>query len=81
MMTFQAEIRRHLFWRFDATVFGAVGEVAPRVRDFTLGGTKFAGGVGGRFQLNRRDRLNVRLDYGIGSGGSSGIYFAIGEAF
>jgi len=81
MMTFQAEIRQKLFWRFDAAVFGAVGEVAPRMRDFTLGGTRVAGGAGLRFRFNRRDRLNLRLDYGIGSGNSKGIYFAVGEAF
>jgi hypothetical protein len=81
MMTFQAEVRRKLFWRFDGAVFGAVGEVGNQLTDFTLGGTKFAGGVGARFRLNRLDRLNVRLDYGVGSGGSSGIYFAVGEAF
>ncbi|MCB2377300.1 outer membrane protein assembly factor [Hymenobacter sp. BT635] len=81
MMTFQAEIRQKLFWRFDGAVFGSVGEVANQLRDFSVRGTKFAGGVGGRFRLNQRDRLNVRLDYGVGSGGSSGIYFSIGEAF
>ncbi|UOG75566.1 BamA/TamA family outer membrane protein [Hymenobacter tibetensis] len=81
MMTFQAEIRRKLFWRFDGVVFGAVGEVASQFNDFSLGGTKVAAGFGGRFRFNRRDRLNLRLDYGVGSGGNSGIYFAVGEAF
>jgi hypothetical protein len=81
MMTFQAEIRRKLFWRFDGAVFGAVGEVANQFNDFTFSGTKYAAGVGGRFRFNRRDRLNVRLDYGVGSGGSSGVYFSVGEAF
>lgn len=37
MMTFQAEIRRHLIGRFDATVFGALGEIARRGQDFTTG--------------------------------------------
>lgn len=81
MMTFQAEIRQKLFWRFDAAIFGSVGEVTSQFKDFSLSGTRYAGGVGGRFRLNQRDRLNVRLDYGVGSGGSSGIYFSIGEAF
>ncbi|TGE07546.1 BamA/TamA family outer membrane protein [Hymenobacter fodinae] len=79
--TAQAEIRQKLFWRFDGVVFGAVGQVAPRLGDYTFEDTKFAGGVGARFRFNRRDRLNIRLDYGVGSGGNSGIIFAVGEAF
>lgn len=79
--TFQGEIRQKLFWRFDGVVFGAVGQVAPRLGDYKLDEMKYAGGVGARFRLNRRDRVNVRLDYGVGSGGNSGIIFAVGEAF
>ena len=81
LMTFQAEVRRQLFWRLDGAVFGAVGQVGNQLTDFRLAGTRVAGGLGARFRLNRRDRLNVRLDYGVGSGGSSGVYFAVGEAF
>ncbi|MBC8082628.1 MAG: BamA/TamA family outer membrane protein [Hymenobacter sp.] len=81
MMTFQGEIRQKLFWRFDGAVFGAVGQVANQFNDFSTDGIKLAGGVGGRFRFNRRDRLNVRLDYGVGSGGNSGVYFSVGEAF
>lgn len=81
LMTFQAEVRRQLFWRFDGAVFGSVGQVGHQLSDFSLGGTRLAGGAGLRFRLNRQDRLNVRLDYGVGSGGNSGIYFAVGEAF
>jgi hypothetical protein len=80
-MTFQAEVRRHLFWRIDGATFGAVGQVGNQLTDFSLGGIRVAGGSGARFQLNRRGRLNVRLDYGVGSGGSSRVYFAVGEAF
>lgn len=79
--TAQAEIRQKLFWRIDGAVFGAVGEVAPAIGDYTFDGLKFAGGAGARFRFNRRDRLNIRLDYGVGSGGNSGIIFAVGEAF
>ncbi|MFD2784807.1 BamA/TamA family outer membrane protein [Hymenobacter rubripertinctus] len=79
--TAQAEIRQKLFWRFDGVLFGAVGEVAPNLDDYTFDGLKYAGGAGVRFRFNRRDRLNIRLDYGVGSGGNSGIIFAVGEAF
>ncbi|SNR84994.1 BamA/TamA family outer membrane protein [Hymenobacter mucosus] len=79
--TVQAEIRQKLFWRFDGVVFGALGQVGYKLSDYSFDGTKIAGGVGARFRFNRRDRLNIRLDYGVGSGGNSGIIFAVGEAF
>jgi len=79
--TFQAEIRQKLFWRIDGVAFASVGQVGYKLSDYTFSGTKVAAGVGGRFRFNRRDRLNIRLDYGVGSGGNSGIIFAVGEAF
>jgi len=79
--TVQAEIRQKLFWRFDVVGFMGVGQVGYKVSDYTFDGTKVAGGLGARFRFNRRDRLNIRLDYGVGSGGNSGIIFAVGEAF
>jgi hemolysin activation/secretion protein len=81
MMTFQAEIRQKLFWRIDGTLFGAVGQVGYKVNDYTFDQTKLAGGAGLRFRFNRRDRLNIRLDYAGGTDTSPSIYFAVGEAF
>ena len=79
--TFQAEIRQKLFWRIDGAAFLGVGQVGYKLSDYTFDGTKIAGGFGARFRFNRHDRLNIRLDYGVGSGGNSGIIFAVGEAF
>lgn len=79
--TVQAEIRQKLFWRFDVVGFLGAGQVGYKISDYTFDGTKLAGGLGARFRFNRRDRLNIRLDYGVGSGGNSGIIFAVGEAF
>ncbi|MBC6606802.1 BamA/TamA family outer membrane protein [Hymenobacter sp. BT188] len=81
LVALQAEVRRHLFWRFNGVVFGGVGQVGNTLSSFDEGGLKATGGAGVRFQFNRQDRLNVRFDYGVGSGGSSGFYFSIGEAF
>jgi len=77
----QAEVRHHLFWRFNGALFGGIGQVGNTLSDFDDTGLKVAGGAGLRFQFNRRDRLNARLDYGRGRGNSSGVYFSIGEAF
>ena len=77
----QAEVRQHLFWRLDGAVFGSAGETASGIDKFDADGLKYAGGAGIRFNFIRRDRVNLRLDYATGSGGFSGIYFFIGEAF
>lgn len=76
----QAEIRFPVIWRFKAvvfvgggTVFGAPGE-----------SMKFRpnGGAGMRVEFDRRQKLHLRVDYGIGEGkGNAGIYITIGEAF
>ena len=79
--TVQGEIRQRLFWRINGAVFLAAGQVGYNLSDYSFGGIKLAGGGGLRFRFNRRDRLNVRLDYGVGSGGNSGVIFAVGEAF
>ncbi|MBF9143809.1 BamA/TamA family outer membrane protein [Hymenobacter properus] len=88
MIMFQAEIRQKLFpnggkvlSRFDAAVFGGVGNVNNYIDKFALKDTKYAGGAGIRFNFIRRDRVNLRLDYAGGTGSSPGILFAIGEAF
>ena len=38
-------------------------------------------GGGLRIALNQTERLNLRLDYGIGAGKSNGFYLQLGEAF
>jgi outer membrane protein assembly factor BamA len=81
LLAAQTELRHHLFWRLNGAVFAGVGQVAPHLNDMSLDGIKLAGGAGIRFQFNRRDRLNIRFDYGVGSGGNSGLYFGVNEAF
>jgi hypothetical protein len=81
LSTLQAEVRQKLIWRFDLAGFLSLGQVGAKLSDYSFDDTKLAGGAGLRFRFNRRDRLNIRLDYGVGSGGNSGIIFAVGEAF
>lgn len=75
----QAEYRFPIWRRFGGVAFGGVGDVGNTVSGFDH--PRVAGGLGLRFTFNRRERLNVRADYGIGQGGSGGFYFSIGEAF
>jgi len=79
LMTAQAELRQHLFWRIDGAAFVGVGQVGYNINDYTFNGIHTTGGVGARFNFIRRDRVNLRFDYAFGT--DPGFYFAIGEAF
>ncbi len=80
-LIFQAEYRFPLFKRFGAVVFGNMGDVGHTPSDFSLDGLKYSYGGGLRFALNKTEKLNLRLDYGVGKGDNSGIYLQLGEAF
>lgn len=79
LVTAQAELRQHLFWRIDGAAFLGLGQVGNNFKDYSFGGIHTAGGVGARFNFIRRDRVNLRFDYAFGT--DPGFYFAIGEAF
>lgn len=79
MVSAQAELRQHLFWRIDGAAFLGAGQVGYNLNDYSFGGIHTAGGVGARFNFIRRDRVNLRFDYAFGT--DPGFYFAIGEAF
>ncbi len=78
---FQVEWRRMLFWRIGLTAFAGFGNVAPELYAFALSNTRSSGGLGFRFQLDDKEKINFRVDYAIGERGSSGFYVAFREAF
>lgn len=80
-VAFQTEYRQYLFWKLGATVFVGTGNVMNDLSDFDMSRFKVAGGAGLRLNINKNDRTNLRVDYGIGSGGASGLYMTFGEAF
>jgi hypothetical protein len=54
--------------------------VAPELEKIAPAQLKFAGGAGLRFQVDKKERVNIRFDMGFG-GGQPGYYLTIGEAF
>jgi outer membrane translocation and assembly module TamA len=70
-----------LFWRFGAVVFGDLGNVSSDFSNDYFYHLKYSYGSGLRVALNKTEKLNLRLDYGIGRGHSQGFYFQLGEAF
>lgn len=77
----QAEYRRELFWRFGGVAFAGFGDVAPALDQFRFNELKYVMGLGGRFQAMKDEKLNVRLDAGIGRGGQYAFYLSVKEAF
>jgi len=76
----QAEWRQHIWRRLGATIFGGLGEVAPKAFNFYISDIKASGGVGFRFMVDKQERLNFRFDAAFGEN-SHGFYFNIAEAF
>lgn len=76
----QAEYRAHLWWRLGAAVFAGIGEVASGFGDLGWRSLKPSYGGGLRILFNRTEGVNLRADFGFGAD-SSGLYFAIEEAF
>jgi len=77
----QAEYRVPLFWRIGAVGFADVGNVGPELDYINFHHFKYSYGGGLRVALNQKEKLNLRLDYGIAKGSSQGFYLQLGEAF
>jgi hypothetical protein len=67
-------------WRFGFTVFAGAGEVFHRFDDIRLNRVKYTAGIGIRYIFSREEKINIRLDYGVGRN-SSGDYIDLTEAF
>lgn len=80
MLAVQAEYRYTVCPRFGLVAFGGVGEVGDKFSSFNINEFKHSYGGGMRFTLNKKERLNIRLDYGIGNGVSN-FYINLAEAF
>ena len=77
----QIEYRRIPVWRrFGFTLFAGTGSVAKSISDFKHSRFKFAAGFGLRYALVESEKVNIRIDYGIGDD-SAELYLDVTEAF
>lgn len=81
LMVLQSEYRLPVYKRFGLVGFASIGNVGRDLADFHLNDIKYSYGGGIRFALSKKEKLNLRIDYGFGKGGNNGLYFQIGEAF
>ncbi len=77
----QAEYRQYFWRKFGFVVFAGLGNVSERLVDYDLGSMNYSFGGGLRFKFNEEQKINLRMDIGIGQDGNTGIYFGIEEAF
>jgi len=80
LLAFQAEYRFPIWKRFSGVVFGAMGNLGDRLRDFTWDTLKYSAGFGLRFKIIPSEKTNLRIDFAFGPG-TTGIYFKAGESF
>lgn len=76
----QIEYRFPVYNRFGMVVFTGVGDVFSEFSDLKLNLLKFSVGTGIRFAINKKERLNVRVDYGLGRKNDA-FYIMLTEAF
>jgi hypothetical protein len=74
------EYRTPFVWRLGAALFGGVGRVSRDVTDLKLEGWHPSMGAGLRLNVARAEKLNLRVDAGVGSDGPA-LYVGVGEAF
>jgi outer membrane protein assembly factor BamA len=80
LLAAQVEYRNMFFPRFGGVVFAGAGDVAPSFSAFHLKDIKPTYGAGLRFMMDPKEKLTLRVDFGVGRG-SNGIYLAMKEAF
>lgn len=77
----QGEYRLNIYKRLGAVAFAGTGSVANGFSDYALSDLRYSYGAGIRFALDKKEKLNIRIDYGIGHGKNNGFYLQLGEAF
>lgn len=77
---FQTEYRHAFNNSFGFTAFAGMGQVQDNWKNFSVSSLKPNAGMGFRYSLLPKERLNLRLDYGVGKS-SSNIYVTFSEAF
>jgi outer membrane protein assembly factor BamA len=77
----QIEYRQFVSRKFGFVTFAGIGDVAPNLLKFRIDEIKLSGGVGLRYLFNAEQKVNLRVDLGIGEDGNTGIYFGLEEAF
>ena len=77
----QVEYRAHIWWRLGFTVWAGGALTPEKWYTFFDHAIKPNLELGLRIMMNKKDRLNVRVDQGFGKKDQRGFYLDIAEAF
>lgn len=80
MLAAQVEYRRNIYKRLGGVLFLGLGDVAHEISDFKFNNLRLSAGFGLRFLLEKKEQLNVRMDFGFGRK-TNNYYLNIAEAF
>jgi hypothetical protein len=80
-LSLQLEYRVPVYGRFAVVGFAGVGDVASRMKEIDGRDMKKSFGGGLRYSLSKKERMNIRFDYGFGDAKNRGYYVVFGEAF
>jgi hypothetical protein len=80
LLALDLEFRTHVYWRFGAVAFAGAGRIGSELGALTVAPLRWTVGTGVRYALTTEERLNLRLDFGIGPD-TRGLYFTAREAF
>jgi hypothetical protein len=76
---YEAELRAH-FWKFIGGVaFAGVNTLSEPNDEIKYINPNMGAGL--RFNINKSQRTNIRIDYALGLNNNSGLYFQICEVF
>ena len=79
-VSFQTEVRQHLYKRLGVVGYASIGRVAGDISKLPFDNFHFAYGAGLRIMVEQKEKLNLRIDYGRGEG-KDGLYVILREAF
>ncbi len=81
LMSLQSEIRQTIYRRWGIAAFGGASVLYADLSEYNLQHIlpNYGGGI--RFLIDRKNQVNLRLDYALGAGNQSGFYISFGESF
>jgi outer membrane protein assembly factor BamA len=77
----EVEARYDLFWKIGVAAFGGMGWAADNYSGMFDSKTRWAGGLGLRYNLRPQDRLKLGVDLAWAVNGAPAFYLRVGESF
>ncbi len=81
LMILQLEYRFPLFWRLKGAIFTGTGQVAPQLNEFSIEQFHTSFGTGLRIQIDKKNKVHIRIDAGFDEKGNFLPYLTFNEAF